>query len=563
MAQYNITTAEEYPFLLRSVKLNDAAPGGPLQRNWIKGLALSADDKSLYIGCGETGLEEWDVSGMTLKRTLAEGETVTGDTIPLELTGGAQDRLLVSGFGGLVEVDVGTGAVAVRYDLAQAGINYLGRYTPAAASPDGTAVFVVSDSPSVLAEFSRATQKLVKTHYTGTKPLYMVAVSPDGRHVVFGGESGTLNLLATGSGQVTTLATCSTGALLSTAFARDSAAVFFGCEDSGTVRKVGLDGGLLWSGEQDGVTVRSMAVSADGLYLIATAGEKVGMWVPAYQWDTATGTLVRKFEAYAGKYLRLALSADGRRFYDGSSITKLYEWQMYPYGDECPLRLECQSNLCTVYTQCNNAGQDCTDPNPESGGNWECVCRAPAVGENSVGGPAQCAAPGAPTTTQQPTTSQPNVATPVPTPVPTPMPTTTPLPSVVTLEPTPVPTPMPTPLPLGATLEPTPVPTLVPTPLPLGATLEPTPVPTPMPTPTVMRSPTPRGGAVDDDDDSFPLWVVLVSVLVVVGVVGVAVAVYCLRPDGSTSFKHMNDVMMADNEMSDPHFRQHPTVTRL
>ena len=164
-------------------------------------------------------------------------------------------------------------------------------------------------------------------------------------------------------------------------------------------------------------------------------------------------------------------------------------------------------------------------------------------------------------TARSPATSAPTMATPEPTATPTPEPTATPMPEPTatptpepTATPTPEPTATPTPEPTAtptpeptATPTPTPEPTATPTPEPTAtptpeptatptpeatatpmpeptATPKPGPTATPTPEPTATPTPTPRAAPTPSEADTggggFPLWVIVVIVIGVVGLAG-------------------------------------------
>ena len=116
-------------------------------------------------------------------------------------------------------------------------------------------------------------------------------------------------------------------------------------------------------------------------------------------------------------------------------------------------------------------------------------------------------------------------ATPVPTVTPTPTPTPT-----VDATPTPVPTVPATTAPMAAPMvPPTPAPTATPTTAPVAVTVAPEPSPTAMPEPTVTTTPVAPPGV--EEDEGFPLWLIVV-IIVGVGAVLVGGGLIILRARG-------------------------------
>ncbi len=79
----------------------------------------------------------------------------------------------------------------------------------------------------------------------------------------------------------------------------------------------------------DGIAgkVNALRFSADGSMLFAAAGE-AGVNGVAYQWKTADGSLVRKYEGHKDALYALALSPDGQTLATGSYDQKIKLWKV-------------------------------------------------------------------------------------------------------------------------------------------------------------------------------------------------------------------------------------------
>jgi WD40 repeat protein/serine/threonine protein kinase len=161
----------------------------------------------------------------------------------------------------------------------------------------------------------------------GTK-LTVVALSPDARTVLTGGEDGVVRLWETQSGKLVqeikppTLAVGLT-ALWTALFDPSGRAVFTSSAGGNVIVWDAQSGKELRRFAGEGNEVRSMALSTDGRYLLTSAPNNT-----AVLWDVHSGVQLRRFSGHTAEIDAVALSADGKWALTGSDDKTARLWDI-------------------------------------------------------------------------------------------------------------------------------------------------------------------------------------------------------------------------------------------
>jgi WD40 repeat protein len=150
-----------------------------------------------------------------------------------------------------------------------------------AVSPDGRYGFSDDFDKKIVRMWDIATGRDVRIFSGNTKPIYTLALSPDGRTIVSGGQDNSVMLWDVESGRTIHTFT-------------------------GHIRPV-----------------RSVAISRDGRYVLSGSEDNT-----VKLWDAVSGSLVRTFQGHAGQVNSVAFSPDQRFVLSGSWDTTVKLWNL-------------------------------------------------------------------------------------------------------------------------------------------------------------------------------------------------------------------------------------------
>jgi Ca2+-binding RTX toxin-like protein len=203
-----------------------------------------------------------------------------------------------------------------------------GTYADAIFSTDGSKLYAVSgNSVSVI---NVATGATIGTYTIGTQ-LGALDISPDGRYLAIveeqpGGGTGILYRVDLTNGSVSTYGLPGTSALHDVGFLADGSIVV-SQETSAPLRVVDLDTGGYWEASGPIRANATIAVSADGTYIIAQAA---ALDWPLYAFDTEVGTgYAIYYDPYAGASVGGPASAVGAVSPDGSMVVQGMTLKVY------------------------------------------------------------------------------------------------------------------------------------------------------------------------------------------------------------------------------------------
>ena len=196
-----------------------------------------------------------------------------------------------------------------------------------ALSPDGRYILSGGDAMNSLKLWDISMGKEVHT-LTGHKEARTsaVAFSPDSRYALSGNFDKTVKLWDVSTGKEIHTFTGHTKLILSVAFSPDGKYAASGSGDS-TIKLWDVASGKevrtfsgTFSGHSDGV--KSVAFSADGKYLLSGSFDKT-----LKLWEVATGDPIRTFTGHTWQVASAVLSPDGRRAFSrsGDRIVKVWD----------------------------------------------------------------------------------------------------------------------------------------------------------------------------------------------------------------------------------------------
>ena len=202
-----------------------------------------------------------------------------------------------------------------------------GTFDPVAISPDGR--HALSGGDDALRLWDMATGQCMRTFERHSGTVYSVTISPDGRHALSGGDDA-LRLWDMATGQCLRTSDGRKRDITSVAFSPDGRYAFSGGGSwvshklDSTLRLWDLATGeclRIFEGHTDKVS--SVAFSPDGRHGISGSQDHT-----LRLWDLATGQCLRTFEGHTGYVNSVAISPDGRYGLSGSWDNTVRLWDL-------------------------------------------------------------------------------------------------------------------------------------------------------------------------------------------------------------------------------------------
>lgn len=203
---------------------------------------------------------------------------------------------------------------------------HVGSVSAVAVSPNGRLALSGGDDHT-LKLWEIATGREVRTFVGHTKSVCAVAFSPDGQRVLSGGGlyDGSIKLWDVTTGREIRTFSGHTNAVCTVAFSPDGQRVLSGAQGTDpTLRiwEVGTGQEIRkFSGHKD--SVNTAVFTKDGKWVLSGGDDQV-----LRLWDVATGREVRTFEGHEGGINSVALSPDGRRVLSGSHDYSMKLWDV-------------------------------------------------------------------------------------------------------------------------------------------------------------------------------------------------------------------------------------------
>lgn len=201
------------------------------------------------------------------------------------------------------------------------------RVTTVALSPDSRYILAGGDAPDSLKLWDFSTGRELRTLRGHTDPrITAVAFSPTGKYALSGGFDKTARLWEIPGGREIHTFAGHTMLILSVAFSPDGKYAATGSRDS-TIKLWDVASGKeirtfagAFSGHSDGVS--AITFSPDGKYLLSGSFDKT-----LKLWDVASGDCIRTFQGHTWQIATVAFSPDGKEAFSraGDRIVKVWD----------------------------------------------------------------------------------------------------------------------------------------------------------------------------------------------------------------------------------------------
>jgi hypothetical protein len=157
----------------------------------------------------------------------------------------------------------------------------------------------------------------------GHSPMTHVTFSPDGKHVVAGGDDNVAEIWETATGKKLSQLMEVHAPFVTIAFSPDGRLLAGGSTEDGSV--------CVWE-VASGKVVDHRKGHAGWVYSVAFLHDgrtlATGCWQSVHLWEVATGKECGRLAGHRGDIGALAFSADGRRLASGSSDTTILVWDL-------------------------------------------------------------------------------------------------------------------------------------------------------------------------------------------------------------------------------------------
>ncbi len=168
-----------------------------------------------------------------------------------------------------------------------------------------------------------ATDPALALFFGYSKAVQTVALSPDGRQAVSGGQDNFARLWDIETGLLLRTFDAQAGRIASVAFLPDGRRIVAACSD-GKLRVFSLaTGQTVATLEGHAGEALSVSVSPDGNKALSAGSDKT-----VKLWDLETGQLVKTLEGHAGETTAAGFLADGRRAFSASADATLRLWDL-------------------------------------------------------------------------------------------------------------------------------------------------------------------------------------------------------------------------------------------
>lgn len=201
--------------------------------------------------------------------------------------------------------------------------------TSVSVSPDGAWCVLACGSgrgekTNKIVFWSPATQEFQRHLGEHVDGVSSVSFSPDGCHILSGGEDKTLRLWNVATKECTRCFEGHRGKVTCVSFGPDGARVLSGSED-GTLRLWDVKtGDCIWALEAHSGGVTSVCFSQDGLRAVSG-----GCDMTLRLWDVISGVCLRAFEGHTAGIRAVSISKNGRWVASGSEDNTVRLWELY------------------------------------------------------------------------------------------------------------------------------------------------------------------------------------------------------------------------------------------
>ena len=200
-------------------------------------------------------------------------------------------------------------------------LGHAGAVTSVAISPDGK-VALTGGNDETAKLWDVETGFLIRTLRGHGGNVASVAFSPSGRQIATGGADGTATLWNAESGEEIRTLKGHSNVVMSIAFSPDGKELLTGSEDF-TAKLWGLETGEELRSIQESSLVSSVAFSPNGRTILTGSFDNT-----AKLWDVQTGQLIRTFKGHANFVKCVAFSPDGREVLTGSTDNTAKLWDL-------------------------------------------------------------------------------------------------------------------------------------------------------------------------------------------------------------------------------------------
>jgi len=291
----------------------------------VKRLAFSPDGKTILTSSTDQTLRAWNLYASANLRVLLGGRPQEMAEESSDILDFSQDgkRVLVSLDSGFAIWDTEKGLPLVSFD---AGYTDLGVF-----SPDGLYIATTNwdeETGQTIGLWDASTGELIKTFNSGGDSLSKLAFSADGQYLCAGtqGETSTIRVWNIISGKELPPLVGHENAIEDFHSSADGKTLISASAD-GTIRFWDISTGDLLKtlGDADGSMISSIALSADGKYLVS------GHFYQEFAiklWNVATGKVIKIYDGHQGGVTAVDFSPNGDYIVSAGSDGSVKLWDV-------------------------------------------------------------------------------------------------------------------------------------------------------------------------------------------------------------------------------------------